>query len=180
MNKTIKGAFAASTAAVLLMGGAGSLAYWSDSDTTAGATITAGELDIDAASCNTAGWTVSNTVEKVSNVAFVPGTDAVVPGDVLTKTCTVAIRAVGKDLRASLAVTPPTATGTMASDSYTLTSSFTRGTESMSVIKPADANKTINAVITVAFPIKTTVDNASMLKNVNLSAITVTATQAVA
>ncbi len=179
MNKTVKGAFAATAAVALLAGGAGTLAYWNDSDTVTGSSFTAGQLDIDAANCNTAGWTVTNTLEGVNNVAFVPGTDKVVPGDVLKKTCTVAITAVGKNLRASLGVTPPTATGsTMAADSYTLTSSFTRGTQSMTVITDDDTNKTIDAVITLSFPIKTVVDNTSQLKKVDLSLITVTATQA--
>ncbi len=41
MNKTTKGALAASAAAVLLLGGAGSLAYWSDAETIQGGDVTA-------------------------------------------------------------------------------------------------------------------------------------------
>ena len=39
MNRTTKGAIAAGAAAVLLLGGAGSLAYWSDCQDAAGGTI---------------------------------------------------------------------------------------------------------------------------------------------
>jgi alternate signal-mediated exported protein len=178
MNKTIKGAFAASTAAVLLMGGAGSLAYWSDAETVGGSTITAGNLDLDATACNTAGWVVNNTIEKVVDQPFA-ATDKVVPGDVLTKTCTITVTAVGKNLRATLGATPPVATGsTMPADSFTLTSSFTRNNQPLTSVTSADVNKDIKAVITVAFPIKNVVDNNSKLTNVTLSAVTVTATQA--
>ncbi|WP_340540093.1 alternate-type signal peptide domain-containing protein [Nocardioides sp. GXZ039] len=182
MNKNAKGGLAAAAAAVLLLGGAGSLAYWNDAQTISGGTIGAGQLKLDAAACNTAGWTVSNAVEGVTNVAFNPATEKVVPGDVLTKTCNVAITAVGKNLRANLSVTPPTtgAGTTMATDSFNLSGTFTRAGQPVSVVRSTDADKTIVATITLAFPIKTTVDNTSQLKDVNLSAITVTATQATA
>jgi alternate signal-mediated exported protein len=183
MNKNVKGSLAAAAAAVLLLGGAGSLAFWNDSQTVTGTTVNAGELKLDASSCGTAGWTVSNSVEKVSNVAFDPATEKVVPGDVLTKTCNVQVTAVGKNLRAVLAATPPTATGsTMATADYQLSSTFTRDGQPLTSVKSTDVNKTIVATITLGFPIKAGVpaDNASQLKNVVLSAVTVTATQATA
>lgn len=46
MNKTTKGALAAGAAGILLLGGAGSYALWSDAETVQGGTITAGNLDI--------------------------------------------------------------------------------------------------------------------------------------
>ena len=73
MNKNVKGSLAAAAAAVLLLGGAGSLAFWNDSQTVAGTTINAGELKLDAASCSAAGWTVSNSVEGVSSVGITAG-----------------------------------------------------------------------------------------------------------
>ena len=62
MNKSTKGALAASSAAVLLLGGAGSLAFWSDSQDVGSANITSGELDLSAPDCaddllaGTHGW----------------------------------------------------------------------------------------------------------------------------
>ena len=56
MNKTVKGAFAAGTAAFLLVGGAGSLAYWNDTANVAGSTINSGTLTLDSSSCGTAAW----------------------------------------------------------------------------------------------------------------------------
>jgi len=55
MNKTIKGSLAAGAAAVLLLGGAGSLAYWTDAADIDGGTITAGTLTLDAGTCGD--WT---------------------------------------------------------------------------------------------------------------------------
>src|SRR4051812_29833136 len=46
MNKLVKGSVAAATGIVLLMGGAGSLALWNDSQVVNGGTVSTGELDI--------------------------------------------------------------------------------------------------------------------------------------
>ena len=45
MKKSTKGALAATTAGVLLLGGAGSLAFWSDS--IGGSTISSGHISLD-------------------------------------------------------------------------------------------------------------------------------------
>ena len=52
MKKSTKGALAASSAAVLLLGGAGSLAFWSDSQDVGSANITSGELTLGAPDCS--------------------------------------------------------------------------------------------------------------------------------
>src|SRR5687767_11072956 len=46
MSKTFKGAGAAIVAGVLLIGGAGSLAYWSDAEGVTGGSISSGELKL--------------------------------------------------------------------------------------------------------------------------------------
>lgn len=181
MNKTAKGALAAGTAAFLLLGGAGTLAYWNDSDTVNGVSIGAGNLDVDAANCNAAGWTVSNTVEGVTDAPFNPAADTIVPGDVLKKTCTVAVTAVGKNLRADLGVTGGgSSTSTMASGAYSVNGVFTLNGDPLTQITSANNGQSIAAAITVTFPIGSTVDNASKLKSINLDNFTVTATQATA
>ena len=181
MNKTIKGAFAAGTAAALLLGGASTLAYWNDSTTVGGATFTAGDLKLDSTNCTSAGWTVTNSVTQTTAVAFVPGTDKIVPGDVLKKTCTVSIVAVGKNLKADLGVTGgATASSTMASSAFSVTGDFKQGGAALSTITSANDGQTVDAVITVTFPRGTTVDNASKLKTINLADYTVTATQSAA
>ena len=57
MNKLTKAAIAGAAGVILLMGGAGSLAYWNDSiaSNPAGQTISAGTLTVTAASAG--GWT---------------------------------------------------------------------------------------------------------------------------
>ena len=46
MKKSTKGAFAAAAAGSLLLGGAGSLAYWTDASTVDGKAITSGHLQL--------------------------------------------------------------------------------------------------------------------------------------
>jgi len=90
MKKTTKGAFAAGTAAVLLMGGAGTLAYWTDNDTVGGATITSGHLTLDASACQgNTGWQLDG------GTAFDPSADTLIPGDTLTKTCNAVVNVKG-------------------------------------------------------------------------------------
>lgn len=181
MNKTIKGAFAAGTAAVLLLGGAGTLAYWNDTATVGGTTFTAGDLKLDSTSCGTAGWTVTNAVTQTTPVAFTPGSDKIVPGDVLKKTCTVSIVAVGKNLKADLGVTGGASTAsTMDSGAFSVSGDFKLGGQALSTITSANNGQTVAATITVTFPRGTAVDNASKLKTINLADYTVTATQSAA
>lgn len=85
MKKTTKGAIAAGGAAVLLMGGAGTLAYWTAQGTVSGGSITSGHLSLDATACNAATWTIDG------GATFNPATGHLIPGDTLTKTCNVVI-----------------------------------------------------------------------------------------
>ncbi len=98
MKKSTKGAVAAGAAAVLMLGGAGSLAHWTAEADVAGASISTGNLTLDAADCG-AGWTIDGTPA----VAFDTGTDKLVPGDVITRVCTMAVSATGKHLVADIA-----------------------------------------------------------------------------
>ena len=179
MHATVKGALAAGAAGTLLLGGAGTLAYWNSTGTVGGSTINSGDLRLDAGTCATAGWTVSNTVEGVTDAAFNVATDEIVPGDVLKKVCSLDVIAVGANLRANLAVTNGTATGSsMAVGAYNVAGAFTLGGQPLSSITDANSGNTIDATITVTFPIGATVDNASKNKNIVLTDYTVTATQA--
>src|SRR4051794_282011 len=98
MNKSTKGALATSAAAVLLLGGAGTLAYWNDSATVPGGTVQSGQLELGAPVCG-AGWTLDG------GTAFT--TQLLVPGDTLTKVCTVDLVATGEHLGADLVVDTP-------------------------------------------------------------------------
>lgn len=123
MKKSTKGAFAAGTAAVLLMGGAGTMAFWTADAEVGGVAVTAGELKIVEDDCDTAVWTF-DAQEDVPGKTYVPATDLIVPGDILTKTCSFEVQATGEHLRAELAVTNPALSGELA-PSLTLVDSYT-------------------------------------------------------
>jgi alternate signal-mediated exported protein len=181
MDTTTKGTLAAVAAAVLLLGGGGSLAYWQATEDVDGGTITAGQLTLDAAACDAAGWTVDNAVEGVTDAAFDPATETVVPGDVLTKECSVAIAAEGTNLRATLDVTAAEvgdAAPAMDPDDYDVAGTFLVGGEAVTEITDADDGGTVDATIVVTVPLGTTVDNDSQATVIDLEAFTITATQA--
>ena len=55
MKKSTKGALAAGGAAVLLLGGAGSLAYWTASGSVPGGSLTSGSMTLSSVTCGS--WT---------------------------------------------------------------------------------------------------------------------------
>src|SRR5690606_34200346 len=59
MKKTTAAAVAAAVGAALLLGGAGTLAYWSDTETSATQSISSGKLNLDAATGGT--WSVKKS-----------------------------------------------------------------------------------------------------------------------
>ncbi len=93
MKKSTKGAVAAGAAAVLLLGGAGSLAYWTDDTTVDGGTIEAGSITLDSMDCD--GFVYDSD-----------GTDVnlVVPGDVVTNDCDVTLVLEGDNIGATLQI----------------------------------------------------------------------------
>jgi len=98
MKKSTKGALAAGAAAVLLTGGVGSLAYWSDSATTDGVDIATGHLDLTDGLC--AGWQLDG------GTAFTD--QLLVPGDSLTQSCTYELDIAGEHFStADFTVTVP-------------------------------------------------------------------------
>ncbi|OYD66703.1 alternate-type signal peptide domain-containing protein [Rhodococcus sp. OK302] len=95
MKKTTKGAIAAAFAALLLAGGAGTMAAWSASTTAGvGTTITAGSMAIEQVGTGTWEW--------ADGSAFDPLTDRIVPGDVVSYTADYTFDLVGKNLKATL------------------------------------------------------------------------------
>ena len=120
MKKSTKGAFAAGSAAVLLMGGVGTLAYWNDSETVTGTTIGSGRLDLEVVDCDD--WQLDADGGAGGDL----GSREIVPGDSLTKTCTYTLTAEGDHLEASLGITTPNWTGALASK-VTTAATFTVG-----------------------------------------------------
>jgi len=184
MNKTTKGALGLGAAAVLLAGGAGSLAYWSGSTSLDAGSITSGTLKLENPACG-ADW-------KYAAGKAGAGTTVTkyVPGDVITKTCTFTITASGDNLSAKLntpAVSFPAA-ASGSSRTLTPTADYKIGTAAAvngdNTITSADNGKTVTAAITVNIPFGSA-ENAATKVNVNdtqnltttLNTITVTATQ---
>ncbi|MFU8946712.1 alternate-type signal peptide domain-containing protein [Mycetocola zhadangensis] len=99
MKKTTTAAVAATVGAVLLLGGAGTLAYWSDDAKTAQQTISSGELAIDDSSFGE--WTLKSSPTDVAGKKF-DGT--IVPGDTVTTTVKVPVKLVGQNIKGELVV----------------------------------------------------------------------------
>ncbi|WP_182376578.1 alternate-type signal peptide domain-containing protein [Nocardioides sp. WS12] len=99
MKKSTKGALAAGSAAVLLMGGAGTLAYWTDNATVAGTEIATGHLKLIEADCGD-GWVLdAGTPTEALFVA-----QLLVPGDSVSQTCTYEVDSVGDHIAAEITV----------------------------------------------------------------------------
>lgn len=112
MKKSTKGVVAAAAAGVLLLGGAGSLAFWSATDTVAGTGVTSGELKLsDDPTCT--GWQFDGS-ETTADKAYDPATDTIVPGDVLTQSCDYTITAKGEHLRATLVTSSDLSAGPLS------------------------------------------------------------------
>jgi alternate signal-mediated exported protein len=173
MKKSYKGAAAAVAAGVLLLGGAGSLAYWSSTQDVPGGTINSGSLALSTPTCGA--WSL-DTLETGPPVTFTAG-DPLVPGDVLTKTCTFTITATGNHLRATLGVTDTNFTPVNdLSDDLDATAVFTVGANPIPAeITEANNGNVVSAAITVTFDPDS--GNESQSKSTVLDAITVTADQ---
>lgn len=94
MNRLTKAAIATGGAAVLLLGGAGTLAYWTAEGTATGAdTLTAGTLEATDGSC--AAWVYAADAAGAGDEV-----DLIVPGDKVSTTCTVTVTGTGDHLKA--------------------------------------------------------------------------------
>jgi alternate signal-mediated exported protein len=172
MKKSYKGAVAAATGGILLLGGAGSLAYWSATQDVPGGTINSGSLALSTPSC--AGWTLDTLEEPPTT--YVDG-DPLVPGDVLTKTCTFAITATGNHLRATLGVTDTSFTpvNDLSADLTADAEFAIAGNAIPAEITDENDGDVVSAAITVTFD--PTSGNESQSGSTVLGAITVTADQ---
>lgn len=205
MNKVTKASIAAAAGVVLLMGGAGSLAYWNDTANTSanGSTITAGTLSI--AAVGTGSWTKglynAAGTQTVAPAAVTTLSDVrIVPGNRLTYTQTFNITASGDDLFFTVSKTDgvvgtpasPTAADTALAtqinassvpSKFTVTSvsggnvttSTTAGTYKLS--SNTGGPSTITVTWIVDFPFGATAVNTAKGGIVSLSAGAVTLTQ---
>lgn len=181
-SKTTKGLIAAGAAA-LLLGGAGTLAYWTDSGTVTGGTIGTGTMDITTPNCGT-GWTY-DAGEVLAGATFTPGTSKLVPGDSISETCTTTFTGTGEHLRATIAASAGTGTNLFtaaAPNNLTLTQgglevSSDGGTTWAPVSSLTEQNNgnLVRIAVTVSF--NPLADNTTMNVDSALSDITITANQ---
>jgi len=165
MNKLVKGSIAAAAGIALLMGGAGSLAYWNDSATVNAGTVTSGVLDVNT---GTAG-------------SWSPSIAKIVPGDTVTYTQQLTLVATGDNLKATVSSNIGTITNNITGS--TATSTFVVKTSPGGVVVvPAagvytlNGTYTVDVTITVAFS-STTANQVGQNASVNLSTLAVTVTQ---
>ena len=170
MDTTLKGALAAGAAAVLLIGGAGTLAYWDDSETVDGTTISSGELKLGAPVCGA--WRLNDAADFT--------TQLVVPGDQLTRSCTVDLIATGANIQADLALSDATfATTDNLTGELDASAAFTVGGASVTTVDAADDTGTdeIGVEITVDFDFATATNASQDVLNTALQDLTLTLTQ---
>lgn len=146
MKKSTKGAIAAAAAAVLLLGGAGTLAFWSDSETIPGGTVSSGELSLSEPECD-ADW-----VYAAGNANPGGTVGLIVPGDAISKECTFDIAAKGDNLNAELTtVDTVDITAAPAAPTFNATVAATYSGAGTAVTEARDG-ETVTATITVTFP----------------------------
>lgn len=169
MKNSTKGAIAAGASAVLLLGGAGSLAYWNATGDIGGGTITAGELTLTESTPGT--WTLNGA--PVTDVSAV----RVVPGDTLLFTGAWTIGATGDNLEATVDVTGLEGQGGLADD-VTITDTYTvDGTPLGGQITDDNDGDVLAAEVVVDFPFGTGVDNTSQAQALDLTDVSVVVTQ---
>ncbi|WP_032364942.1 alternate-type signal peptide domain-containing protein [Rhodococcoides fascians] len=111
MNKATKGAVAAGAAAVLLLGGLGSYALWSDQETLGGGTITSGDLSLAPVATPAPQWRDVSPDVAGNPKVIDPATFLIVPGDIVEYTASFTIQASGDNLLADLSADTSAITG---------------------------------------------------------------------
>lgn len=178
MKKSTKGAVAAAGAAVLLLGGAGSLAYWTDQGNASGGAITTGDMALTDGTC-AANWTYADGGDAGGTVG------TIVPGDSVTKDCTFTVTGTGDHLTANLSAPgdvtyttngTPTTLQLTSSATYDVGGTTYADGDSFAIT----GTQTLTAHIVVTFPYgDDSTINANDTQDITatLDAITVTLTQ---
>jgi alternate signal-mediated exported protein len=179
MNRTTKGALAAGAAGALLLGGAGTLAYWHDNQDVGTAQIRTGSLTLGAPVCADSenaqglhGWQLDN------GAPYVPGTTRLVPGDSISKVCDLPLTLVGEHIGADLAIddaelTSPSSPSLV--DELHPSATFTINGDQVTSVTEAGVY-TVRATVSVEFT-GAAATNASQDGDVDLDKIDITATQ---
>lgn len=178
MKKASKGAIAAGVGSVLLLGGGGTLAYWSDADVVQGGTFDSGQLrlETDLVNLGCGAWILDSGESGAQN--YDPG-DKIVPGDVLTRDCSFTVKAEGEHLRATVGIgsanfTPGGATGFAGMLSPSVSALRVNGTP-VTELTEAHDEQALTVSVTVTF--NTAATNATQDLSTVLDDLTITTTQ---
>ncbi|WP_341230559.1 alternate-type signal peptide domain-containing protein [Nocardioides salarius] len=168
MRASLKAALAGVAGAGLLLGGAGSLAFWDDTEDLTGGTITPGVLDLGAPSCDP--WQLDT-----AGGDFDLDTDTIVPGDTLVQVCELTLDVTGGHLKAEIEADAPSFGGTNDLDSalqaaavYELDTDAVDDDTGETVIDPeagpveftvANDGQTLRVEMTLTFPFGSSVSN---------------------
>jgi alternate signal-mediated exported protein len=156
MRSVTKAVLAGAAGIALLAGGAGSLAFWTDTKSGSAVTIASGDLSLGTIT-DSSGWTIQQNAAGVPTpqtaaVAYVPGTTLVVPGDVLTKTVAVPVSISGLNNKATLTVTNTTAPTNALSGVLVAAITSVNGVAGGTATLTSANNGTVNVVYTVTIP----------------------------
>lgn len=173
MQNLTKGALASITGGVLLLGGAGTLAYWNDAVAVPGVDLESGHLRLvtDVINTGCGGW------ELDGGAPYAPG-DQLVPGDVVTVTCAFTVDAEGNHLVADVQAATPNMTtdagSTDGSVSVAVADLEVNGSP-VTQITSADDGRALLAHIAITFA--GSADNDTQGFEATLADLTLTATQ---
>lgn len=170
MNKKTKGAIAAGAAALLLAGGAGTFAVWSDTETVGGGTINAGKLSFDTAG-STPTWTDQDNDEIDLTNFFA------VPGDTLTYKTSAVIDAVGDNLTATIGVDTASFTGDAELVAALGTPNVVMKVEGATINEITEDNDGDTVDVEVSFTFNSAAENVTQIQTATLSDLTLTLTQ---
>jgi alternate signal-mediated exported protein len=176
MNKFAKGSLAAGAGLVLLLGGAGTLAYWNSEAKLQGGTINAGTLTL--------------TALEIADPTDDP--EVWVPGDSYTYKTVLTLETAGDNIQGTIEMNTEDIWGEGQAPSEEITVTLEPSADGQ--VKPDDASLeflsetqtfafdgagdyTIPVEITVDFPFGEDVDNNSKLESLDLGELTFTATQ---
>jgi alternate signal-mediated exported protein len=174
VNRNAKGALAAGAAVVVLLGGAGSYALWSDSASSTPGNLTSGELKLTAT--GTSAWKDVSTDGIVGGTAINPLIDLLVPRDTWEYTSSYTATATGKNMKAQVTVNPGTAGTPPTGVTITPAASVdgTTATGGAITIAPGTPH-TVIVKVTVAFADVT--GTTSQVSPVNVSGMSVSLNQ---
>ena len=102
MKKSTKALIAGGIGVALLVGGAGTVSFWTDQEDGGNGVISAGTLELGTPAGG--GWEISHEGDSSGTatepVAFNPGSDQIVPGDILTYTQSIPVTLEGENIKA--------------------------------------------------------------------------------